>query len=476
MSKVLTSLPTGERVGIAFSGGLDTSVAVAWMRSKGAVPCTYTADIGQYDEPDISGVPDRAKQYGAEIARAVDCRASLVEEGLAALACGAFHIRSGSRAYFNTTPLGRAVTGTMLVRAMHEDGVDIWGDGSTFKGNDIERFYRYGLLANPSLRIYKPWLDAEFVHELGGRREMSAWLNDRGLPYRDSQEKAYSTDANIWGATHEAKMLEHLDVSLETVQPIMGVKFWDPSVGIETEDVTVRFEQGRPVAINGVRYDDPVALVHEANTIGGRHGLGMSDQIENRIIEAKSRGIYEAPAMALLWIAYERLINAIHNEDTVAQYHNEGRKLGRLLYEGRWLDPQALMIRESIQRWIASLVTGEVTLRLRRGEDYTILRTDGPAFSYHPDKLSMERTENAAFGPTDRIGQLTMRNLDIADSRAKLEQYASQPFNQGQVLVENGTLFGEIEAGGSEQIIDNPSADTEADVALDNAAMEFGTD
>ncbi len=476
MSKVLTSLPIGERVGIAFSGGLDTSVAVAWMRDKGAVPCTYTADIGQYDEPDISGVPDRAMQYGAELARAVDCRASLVEEGLAALACGAFHIRSGSRAYFNTTPLGRAVTGTMLVRAMHEDGVDIWGDGSTFKGNDIERFYRYGLLANPSLRIYKPWLDADFVHELGGRHEMSAWLSDHGLPYRDSQEKAYSTDANIWGATHEAKMLEHLDVSLETVQPIMGVKFWDPSVVIETEDVTIRFEQGRPVAINGLRYDDPVALVHEANTIGGRHGLGMSDQIENRIIEAKSRGIYEAPAMALLWIAYERLINAIHNEDTVAQYHNEGRKLGRLLYEGRWLDPQALMIRESIQRWIASLITGEVTLRLRRGEDYTILRTEGPAFSYHPDKLSMERTENAAFGPNDRIGQLTMRNLDIADSRAKLELYAAQPLDQGQVLVENGTLFGEIEAGGSDQIADNPSAATDADVVLDNAAMEFGTD
>lgn len=476
MSKVLTSLPVGERVGIAFSGGLDTSVAVAWMRAKGAVPCTYTADIGQYDEPDISGVPSRAMQYGAELARAVDCRTQLVEEGLAALACGAFHIRSGGRQYFNTTPLGRAVTGTMLVRAMHDDDVNIWGDGSTFKGNDIERFYRYGLLANPDLRIYKPWLDADFVTELGGRHEMSAWLTERDLPYRDSQEKAYSTDANIWGATHEAKTLEHLDVSLETVEPIMGVKFWDPSVAIETEDVTIRFDQGRPVAINGTRYDDPVALVHEANTIGGRHGIGMSDQIENRIIEAKSRGIYEAPAMALLFAAYERLVNAIHNEDTVAQYHNEGRKLGRLLYEGRWLDPQALMIRESVQRWIASLVTGEVTLRLRRGEDYTILRTDGPAFSYHPDKLSMERTDNAAFGPTDRIGQLTMRNLDIADSRAKLELYAAQPLDQGQVLVEHGTLFGAIESGGYDRITDNPAAEGSDERALDQAAMESGTD
>ena len=478
MSKVLTSLPVGERVGIAFSGGLDTSVAVAWMREKGAVPCTYTADIGQYDEPDISGVPSRALQYGAELARAVDCRASLVEEGLAALACGAFHIRSGGRAYFNTTPLGRAVTGMMLVRAMHEDGVDIRGDGSTFKGNDIERFYRYGLLANPELRIYKPWLDAEFVHELGGRHEMSAWLVERDLPYRDSQEKAYSTDANIRGATHEAKTLEHLDVSLETVEPIMGVKFWDPSVEIETEDVTIRFDQGRPVAINGETYADAVQLVLRANEVGGRHGLGMSDQIENRIIEAKSRGIYEAPGMALLWIAYERLLNAVHNEDTIANYHYEGRRLGRLLYEGRWLDPQALMMREAIQRWVASLVTGEVTLRLRRGEDYTVLATDGPAFSYHPDKLSMERTDNAVFGPTDRIGQLTMRNLDIADSRNKLELYAMQPQDQGHVLVENGNLFGEIEPGGADRIAgagegDDDVLDAEA---LDHAAMDVGTD
>jgi argininosuccinate synthase len=476
VSKVLTTLPVGERIGIAFSGGLDTSVAVAWMRDKGAIPCTYTADIGQYDEPDISGVPDRALVYGAELARAVDCKLPLVEEGLAALACGAFHIRSGGRAYFNTTPLGRAVTGTMLVRAMHEDGVDIWGDGSTFKGNDIERFYRYGLMANPALRIYKPWLDADFVTELGGRAEMSAWLTEHDLPYRDSKEKAYSTDANIWGATHEAKTLEHLTVSLETVEPIMGVKFWDPSVEIPTEDITIRFEAGRPVALNGHTFTDPVALVHEANTIGGRHGLGMSDQIENRIIEAKSRGIYEAPGMALLFIAYERLVNAIHNEDTIANYHAEGRRLGRLLYEGRWFDPQAFMLRESIQRWVASLVTGEVTLRLRRGEDYTILSTDGPAFSYHPDKLSMERTQNAAFGPTDRIGQLTMRNLDIADSRDKLEQYASL----SEVLLGRSTLFGDLEldrlelGGGADRIADNPAAGDES--ALDAAAIQEGVD
>ncbi|UAL30095.1 argininosuccinate synthase [Nocardioides rotundus] len=477
MSKVLTSLPVGERVGIAFSGGLDTSVAVAWMRENGSVPCTYTADIGQYDEDDIEGVPGRATQYGAELSRLVDCKAALVEEGLAAIACGAFHIRSGGRTYFNTTPLGRAVTGTLLVRAMHEDGVDIWGDGSTFKGNDIERFYRYGLIANPQLRIYKPWLDADFVQQLGGRAEMSQWLTERDLPYRDSEEKAYSTDANIWGATHEAKTLEHLDVSLETVEPIMGVRFWDPAVEIETEDVTIRFEAGRPVAINGTTYDDPVALVHEANAIGGRHGLGMSDQIENRIIEAKSRGVYEAPGMALLWIAYERLVNAVHNEDTIEQYHAHGRRLGRLLYEGRWLDPQAFMLRESVQRWIASLVSGEVTLRLRRGEDYSILATSGENFSYHPDKLSMERTEDAAFGPTDRIGQLTMRNLDIADSRDKLEQYASQPLDEGQLLVEHGHLLGALEVGGADRISAYSPEGAELDEeALESAAMEFGTD
>lgn len=441
MSKVLASLPIGEKVGIAFSGGLDTSVAVAWMRAKGAIPCTYTADLGQYDESDIDSVPIRAKEYGAEISRLIDCKTPLVEEGLAALACGAFHIRSGGKQYFNTTPLGRAVTGTLLVRAMLSDKVDIWGDGSTYKGNDIERFYRYGLLANPNLRIYKPWLDADFVRELGGRKEMSEWLVKNNLPYRDSTEKAYSTDANILGATHEAKNLESLDASIEIVDPIMGVRFWDADVKIASEDVRIEFNQGRPVALNGKRFDDVVAMMNEANAIGGRHGLGMADQIENRIIEAKSRGIYEAPGMALLFIAYERLLSAIHNEDTIANYHAEGRRLGRLLYEGRWLDPQSLMLRESLQRWVASAVTGEVTLRLRRGDDYSVITTSGPHLSYHPDKLSMERTEDAAFGPTDRIGQLTMRNLDIADTREKLEMYRSQ----GQLGQGEFTLIREID-------------------------------
>ena len=477
MSKVLASLPVGERVGIAFSGGLDTSVAVAWMRSKGAIPFTYTADLGQYDEPDIDSVPSRASAYGAELARLVDCKRALVEEGLVAIACGAFHIRSGGKQYFNTTPLGRAVTGTLLVRAMMEDGVSIWGDGSTYKGNDIERFYRYGLLANPALRIYKPWLDADFVQELGGRKEMSEWLVEHGFPYRDSVEKAYSTDANILGATHEAKRLEHLDTSVELVEPIMGVKFWDPQVEINSEDVKISFVQGRPVVINDVEYKDSVALMNEANAIGGRHGIGMADQIENRIIEAKSRGIYEAPGMALLFIAYERLVSAIHNEDTIANYHAEGRRLGRLLYEGRWFDPQALMLRESLQRWVASAVTGEVTIRLRRGDDFSIINTQGPAFSYHPDKLSMERTEDAAFGPVDRIGQLTMRNLDIADTRAKLELYAAQGQLGGQF-----PLIGQLQSGGA-QVISAARAlpadevrDLSVEHSLDRAALEAGND
>jgi len=442
MSKVLASLPVGERVGIAFSGGLDTSVAVAWMRNNGAIPFTYTADLGQYDEPNIEGVPGRALEYGAEKSRLVDCKVALVEEGFAAIACGAFHIRAGGKQYFNTTPLGRAVTGTLLVRAMLEDGVAIWGDGSTYKGNDIERFYRYGLLANPALRIYKPWLDQDFVTELGGRKEMSEYLVAHKLPYRDSTEKAYSTDANILGATHEAKRLEFLDTSVELVEPIMGVRFWDEKVEIKSEDVRIEFKQGRPVAINGKALD-ALALMNEVNVIGGRHGLGMADQIENRIIEAKSRGIYEAPGMALLFIAYERLISAIHNEDTIANYHAEGRRLGRLLYEGRWLDPQSLMLRESLQRWVASAITGEVTIRLRRGDDYSIINTTGPALSYSPEKLSMERTEDAAFGPADRIGQLTMRNLDIADTRSKLEMYAEQ----GQLGDGQFQLIKEIESG-----------------------------
>ncbi len=473
MSKVLSTLPVGERVGIAFSGGLDTSVAVAWMRDKGAVPCTYTANIGQPDEPDIDAVPGRAKEYGAEIARLVDVQPLLVQEGIAALQTGAFHIRSGGKTYFNTTPIGRVVTGTMLVRAMKEDGVDIWGDGSTYKGNDIERFYRYGLMANPALRIYKPWLDSQFVTELGGRKEMSEWLVAHGFPYRDSTEKAYSTDANIWGATHEAKDLEYLNTGVNIVEPIMGVAPWDESIEIPSEDVTVTFEAGVPVAINGVEFSDPVELVREANRIGGRHGLGISDQIENRIIEAKSRGIYEAPGMALLHATYERLVNAIHNEDTIATYHNEGRRLGRLMYEGRWLDPQSLMQREAIIRWVASAVTGSVTLRLRRGDDYSILDTTGPNLSYHPEKLSMERVGDAAFGPDERIGQLTMRNLDIADSRSRLEQYAAQ----GIVAGETAALVGELEQGGADAIVSGgeqiPSA---LDEASNHAAFDLGTD
>jgi argininosuccinate synthase len=424
MSKVLTSLPVGDKVGIAFSGGLDTSAAVAWMRSKGAVPYCYTADLGQYDEPDLAGVPGRALGYGAETARLVDCREELVNEGLVALQCGAFHITTAGKTYFNTTPLGRAVTGTMLVRAMAEDGVDVWGDGSTYKGNDIERFYRYGLLVNPNLRIYKPWLDQTFVDELGGRAEMSQWLADHGYGYRDAKEKAYSTDANLWGATHEAKLLEFLDQGLEIVDPIMGVKYWDPDVIIAPENITVAFHEGWPVSINGNEFATRFDLVDEANKIGGRHGLGMCDQIENRIIEAKSRGIYEGPGMALLHIAYERLVTAIHNEGTIDNYKTMGRRLGRLLYEGRWFDPQSLMLREPLQRWVGSAITGSVTLRLRRGDDYSILDTDGPHLTYAPERLSME-SGKGEFGPLDRIGQLTMRNLDITDTRSKLEVYRS---------------------------------------------------
>jgi argininosuccinate synthase len=424
MSKILLSLPKGERVGIAFSGGLDTSAAIAWMRHKGAIPYAYTANLAQPDESDYDDIPRRAKVYGAEGARLIDCRDALVHEGLIALQCGAFHISSGGRIYFNTTPLGRAVTGTVLVKAMQEDAVNIWGDGSTYKGNDIERFYRYGLLANPSLKIYKPWLDRDFVAELGGRKEMSEWLVANGFPYKMSTEKAYSTDSNLWGATHEAKELEFLNKGLRIVNPIMCVKHWDQSVEIKSEEVTIRFEEGFPVAINGKTFASPLALALEANVIGGRHGLGISDQIENRIIEAKSRGIYEAPGMALLFIAYERLISAIHNEGTVDNYRTLGRKLGRQLYEGRWFDPQSLMLRDTLQKWVGRAVTGEVTLELRRGDDYTILDTQGPHLTYHPERLSMERVEAEAFSPLDRIGQLQMRNLDIADSREKLGVYA----------------------------------------------------
>ena len=426
---LLSSLPVGERVGIAFSGGLDTCCAVAWMREKGAVPYAFTADLGQYDEPDISGVPDRARQYGAEIARAVDIKPQLVEEGLAALACGAFHIQTAGRRYFNTTPLGRAVTGTLLVQAMQSHGVEIWGDGSTYKGNDIERFYRYGLLANPRLRIYKPWLDSAFVSELGGRKEMSEWLAERGLPHGSSVDKAYSTDANLLGATHEAKNLELLSTSMKIVEPIMGVAFWDPAVEIQPEQVTIEFEGGVPVVVAGFRTADPVEIIRQANTVGGRHGLGMSDQIENRIIEAKSRGIYEAPGMALLHLAYERLLTAIYNEGSLEAYADHGRRLGRLLYEGRWFDPQALMLQDSLYRF-AAVVTGEVTLELRRGDDYTILDTSGPSLSYDPERLSMERS-STAFTAADRIGQLAVQVNDITDTRRMLGAQRALRLHEG---------------------------------------------
>ncbi len=422
MANILQKLPAGERVGIAFSGGLDTSAALHWMRSKGAVPYAYTANLGQPDEPDYDEIPRRAVQYGAEKARLIDCRAQLVAEGLAVLQCGAFHISTAGVPYFNTTPIGRAVTGTMLVGAMKEDDVHIWGDGSTFKGNDIERFYRYGLLANPSLRIYKPWLDQTFIDELGGRAEMSEYMRQVGLPYHMSAEKAYSTDSNMLGATHEAKDLERLNTGITIVEPIMGVASWRDEVPVKREAVSIRFDEGQPVALNGITFKDAVQFMLEANRIGGRHGLGMSDQIENRIIEAKSRGIYEAPGMALLFIAYERLVTGIHNEDTIEQYRDNGRRLGRLLYQGRWFDPQAMMLRETAQRWVARAVTGEVTVELRRGNDYSILDTTSPNLTYKPERLTMEKGESM-FTPLDRIGQLTMRNLDIVDTRDKLFTY-----------------------------------------------------
>ncbi len=420
---ILQSLPIGQKVGIAFSGGLDTSAALHWMRKKGAVPYAYTANLGQPDENDYDEIPRKALRYGAEAARLVDCRSQLVAEGIAALQCGAFHISTAGVTYFNTTPIGRAVTGTMLVAAMKEDDVNIWGDGSTYKGNDIERFYRYGLLTNPSLKIYKPWLDQQFIDELGGRAEMSAFMAASGFDYKMSAEKAYSTDSNLLGATHEAKDLEYLNSGIRIVQPIMGVPFWREDVVIRPEEVTIRFEEGQPVALNGQTFDSPVELMLEANRIGGRHGLGMSDQIENRIIEAKSRGIYEAPGMALLHIAYERLVTGIHNEDTIEQYRINGLRLGRLLYQGRWFDPQAIMLRETAQRWVARAITGEVTLELRRGNDYSLLNTESPNLTYHPERLTMEKGESV-FSPADRIGQLTMRNLDITDTRDKLANYS----------------------------------------------------
>jgi argininosuccinate synthase len=443
VSNILQSLPTGQKVGIAFSGGLDTSAALHWMKLKGAVPYAYTANLGQPDETDYEAIPKKALEYGAEKARLIDCRAQLVAEGVAALQSGAFHITTAGVTYFNTTPIGRAVTGTMLVSAMKEDGVGIWGDGSTYKGNDIERFYRYGLLVNPDLKIYKPWLDDAFIDELGGRKEMSEFMVKSGFEYKMSTEKAYSTDSNLLGATHEAKDLEFLNSSVKIVQPIMGVAFWRDDVDVKREEVKVRFEEGWPVALNGVEYPDHVEMMYEANRIGGRHGLGMSDQIENRIIEAKSRGIYESPGLALLFAAYERLITGIHNEDTIEQYRENGRKLGRLLYQGRWFDPQAIMLRESAQRWVAKAVTGEVTLELRRGNDYSILNTESPNLTFHPERLTMEKGEST-FSPRDRIGQLTMRNLDIMDTREKLLTYAKA----GLMTLSSGAEMPKLKDGG----------------------------
>ena len=446
MSVILEDLPVGQKVGIAFSGGLDTSAALHWMKTKGAQPYAYTANLGQPDETDYDAIPRKALEYGAEVARLIDCRAQLVREGIAALQAGAFHISTAGVTYFNTTPIGRAVTGTMLVTAMKEDDVNIWGDGSTFKGNDIERFYRYGLLVNPELKVYKPWLDATFIDELGGRKEMSEFLIKSGFDYKMSTEKAYSTDSNILGATHEAKDLELLNSSMKIVQPIMGVAFWKDDVAVKAEEVTVRFVEGTPVALNGVEYTDAVELMLEANRIGGRHGLGMSDQIENRIIEAKSRGIYEAPGLALLFIAYERLITGIHNEDTIEQYRDNGRKLGRLLYQGRWFDSQALMLREAAQHWVARPITGEVTLELRRGNDYTVLNTESPNLTFKPERLSMEKTESS-FSPKDRIGQLTMRNLDITDTREKLITYAKA----GLISLSKGTEMPQLKSGDKDE-------------------------
>jgi argininosuccinate synthase len=423
MSNILERLPAGQKVGIAFSGGLDTSAALHWMKLKGALPYAYTANLGQPDESDYEEIPRKALEYGAVEARLIDCRAQLVREGLGALQSGAFHITTAGVTYFNTTPLGRAVTGTMLVNAMKEDDVSIWGDGSTFKGNDIERFYRYGLLVNPDLKIYQPWLDEVFIHELGGRAEMSEFMRASGFEYKMKAEKAYSTDSNLLGATHEAKDLEHLNSSMKIVEPIMGTAFWRDEVAVKREEVSIRFEEGWPVALNGTEFTDSVELLLEANRIGGRHGLGMSDQIENRIIEAKSRGIYEAPGLALLYIGYERLLTGIHNEDTIEQYRENGKKLGRLLYQGRWFDSQAIMLREAAQRWVAKPISGEVTLELRRGNDYSILNTVSPNLTFKPERLTMEKGESA-FSPRDRIGQLTMRNLDIADTREKLMTYA----------------------------------------------------
>ena len=426
MSRIHRTLPpAGTRIGVAFSGGLDTRCAVAWFARSGLEVHCYTADLAQPDEASAADIPPVAIEHGAKAARLVDCRDALVREGLIAIQCGAFHLTTGGRKYYNTTPLGRAVTTTAIIRAMREDGVNVFSDGSTHKGNDIQRFYRYGSLPNPALTIYKPWLDRKFVEAFGGRTEMSEYLNSVNLPYRMGTEKAYSTDANLLGATHEAKDLEFLDKGMRIVNPIMGAAFWKSDVAVAAEEVTVEFDKGVPVRLNGKRYDSLFDLFVEANKIGGRHGLGMSDQIENRVIDAKSRGIYEAPAMALLHVAYERLLSAIHNETTMDLYYTLGRRLGRTLYEGKWFDPEAMMLKDGLTRWVAPSITGSVSLELRRGDDYTILATRADHMAYDPHKLSMEKVEGSAFTPEDRMGALELQNLSVLDNRAFLINHLS---------------------------------------------------
>jgi argininosuccinate synthase len=423
MSRIHRSLPPkGSRIGIAYSGGLDTRCAVAWFARNGLEVYAYTANLAQPDESDPSDIPPTAITHGAKVARLVDCRDALVREGLIAIQCGAFHLGTAGRKYYNTTPIGRAVTTTAIVRAMQQDGVNIFSDGSTYKGNDIQRFYRYGVLTNPALTIYKPWLDQVFVDRFGGRKEMSEYLESLGMPYRMGAEKAYSTDANCLGATHEAKDLEFLNKGMRIVNPIMGAAFWKSDVAIAAEEVTVEFEQGLPVSINGRRFASQFDLFTECNVIGGRHGFGMSDQIENRVINAKSRGIYEAPAMALLHLAYERLLSAIHNEDTTDLYYTLGRRLGRLLYEGKWFDPESMMLKTGLTQWVAPSISGQVTLELRRGDDYTIVDTQAAHMAYDPHKLSMEKVESA-FSPEDRIGALEMQNLSVQDNRDFLVEH-----------------------------------------------------
>lgn len=438
MSRIHRSLPPkGTRIGIAFSGGLDTRCAVAWMSRQGLEVYAYTADLAQPDETNVADVPPIAMTHGAKAARLVDCRDRLVREGIVAVQCGAFHLSSGGKKYFNTTPLGRAVTTTAIVGAMREDEVNVFSDGSTHKGNDIQRFFRYGVLVNPSLEIYKPWLDRAFVDAFGGRKEMSAYLESIGLPYTMAAEKAYSTDANVLGATHEAKDLERLDRGLRIVDPIMGVAHWRQAVSVNAEEVTVELARGVPVSLDGQRFGSTFECFRALNAVGGRHGLGMSDQIENRVIDAKSRGVYEAPGMALLHIVYERLLSAVHNENTTELYFAFGRRLGRLLYEGRWFDPEALMLKEALTRWVAPAITGTVTLELRRGDDYTILSTAAVRSAYDPDKLSMERTASA-FTPEDRIGALEMQSLGVLDNRELLRHFS------GLLGAGGGQAFGEL--------------------------------